>query len=134
LTLQQCDLSDVSFPCRRRCEVCCIGITDTHQGALIACHLAFDPRAEAPPEQPRRVFKRDRYSPIGWYPEKTTIFNIHLVNSEGACEIFGEFDPAGKDAENSPIKQLDIADQLNPLQGFSTINISLHPKTRNTIF
>jgi hypothetical protein len=56
------------------------------------------------------------------------------VNYEGACEIFGQFDPEGKNSENSPTEQLDIADQPKSLHGFSTINLGLHPKTRDTLF
>jgi hypothetical protein len=35
----------------------------------------------------------DTYPSFGWHPQHTTVFNVHLLNSEGACDVFGQFSP-----------------------------------------
>jgi hypothetical protein len=35
----------------------------------------------------------DYYLGVHWRPVRTAVFNIHLSDSKGACEIFGKFSP-----------------------------------------
>jgi len=78
------------------------------------------------------IFKPDLHSPFYWHPQHTTVLNIGILNSEGACEVFGTFEP-------DPVRPVgdedrDIIGTSKTMFGFRTVAVHVQPKTRATIF
>jgi len=78
------------------------------------------------------VFNPDLRSTFYWHPQHTTVLNIGMLNSEGACEMFGAFEP-------DPVRPVgdedkEIIGTSKTMFGFRTAAAAVQPKTRATIF
>jgi len=64
------------------------------------------------------LISRDMYPSFGWHPHRTAVFNLHLLNSKGACELFGSFEPDVPTASTDDVA--DFTNPAGPLRGFCT--------------
>jgi hypothetical protein len=81
------------------------------------------------PQKSGSAIVPDTYPSFGWHPQHTTVFNVHMLNSEGACDLFGQFSPdLGEDG------CADVMTSNTPVMPFRTAVRPVSPQTRNTIF
>ncbi|KAI4714543.1 hypothetical protein J4E89_000223 [Alternaria sp. Ai002NY15] len=119
--------------------------------SLVADHLlgTGDLVEVAVPGKPRRkprLLKPDTYPAFGWEPSRTTIFNVHMLNSKGACELFANCRPDNVDEEEERMYGVTGTGfsgclvQFDPepastklLMPFRTAAQPVHPENRDTI-